>query len=176
MTVRPTGSVTFLFTDIECSTKLAQEFPGTFQSAVNRHHSILQNKIESNRGFVFEIVGDAFCCAFENSADAVKAAVEVNLALAREKWEGAEIKIRTGIHSGNAEWNGSKYMGYITLARSARVMSAAYGEQILISNDTYRLLDLQLNPNEPVTKIINSESTAPLGLQGETGNFISGLR
>ena len=47
------------------------------------------------------------------------------------------IKIRIGIHSGTAEWNGKRYMGYITLARTARVMSAAYGEQIIISNDAY---------------------------------------
>lgn len=167
MTVRPTGTVTFLFTDIECSTRLAQEFPGTFQTAVNIHHTILQNVIESNRGFVFEIVGDAFCCAFETANDAVNAAVEVNLALAREKWEGPEIKIRTGIHSGKAEWSGLKYLGYITLARSARVMSAAYGEQILISNDTYKLLDLQLNPQKPEMKLIKNENSAHLGLQGK---------
>ena len=50
------------------------------------------------------------------------------------------IKVRIGIHSGNAEWNGKNYMGYITLARAARVMSAAYGEQIIISNNTYDML------------------------------------
>ncbi len=136
---KPTGTVTFLFTDIEGSTRLSQDYPDTLQNALDRHHSILQQAIESNSGFVFEIVGDAFCCAFQKAEDAVKAAVEAQLSLAEEKWEGAVIKIRIGIHSGNAEWSNEKYMGYITLARTARVMSCGYGEQIIISNSTYEL-------------------------------------
>jgi len=136
---KPTGNVTFLFTDIEGSTKLSQEFPDTLPVALEKHHSILEEAIESNNGFIFEIVGDAFCCAFENASDAVKAAIDAQICLANEKWEDAVIKIRIGIHSGNAEWNGERYMGYITLARTARVMSAAYGEQIIISNNTYEL-------------------------------------
>lgn len=136
----PSGTVTFLFTDIEGSTKLSQEFPESLQSALDIHHSIMQNAIESNNGFVFEIVGDAFCCAFQNAVDAVKAAIAAQLILASEKWKDAVIKVRIGIHSGEAEWNGNRYMGYITLARSARIMSSAYGEQILISNDSYSQL------------------------------------
>ncbi len=72
----PTGNVTFLFTDIEGSTKLAQDFPDKLQPALHMHHEILQQAIESNNGFVFEIVGDAFCCSFEEAGDAVKAAVD----------------------------------------------------------------------------------------------------
>ncbi|MEO6695802.1 MAG: adenylate/guanylate cyclase domain-containing protein, partial [Ignavibacteria bacterium] len=136
----PSGDITFLFTDIEGSTKLAQDFPETLEAALEIHHSILQNAVDANNGFVFEIVGDAFCCAFENAYDAVKAAVDTQIKLANEKWNDAVIKVRIGIHSGNAEWNEKNYMGYITLARSARVMSSAYGEQIIISNDTYETL------------------------------------
>jgi len=133
------GNITFLFTDIEGSTKLSQEFPESLQSALDKHHAIMHNAIESNNGYVFEIVGDAFCCAFEKAEDAVKAAVDAQLGLANEKWEDAVIKIRIGIHTGPAEWNGKRYMGYITLARSARVMSCGYGEQIIISGSTYEL-------------------------------------
>lgn len=136
----PSGNVTFLFTDIEASTKLAQDFPNTLQAALEKHHAIMQKAIESNNGFVFEIVGDAFCCTFENASDTVKAAVDAHLELAKVKWSDAVIKVRMGIHSGNAEWNGKRYMGYITLAKSARVMSTAYGGQILISNDAYELV------------------------------------
>lgn len=168
MSIRPTGTVTFLFTDIEGSTRLAQEFPDTLQSALYRHNSILQNVIESNRGFVFEIIGDAFCCAFGNANDAVKAAIEIQLALAREKWEDAAIKIRIGIHSGKADWSGTKYSGYITLARTARVMSATYGEQILISKDTYNLLDQMLSLKEPETKRINNDNSGTVSLNGKT--------
>ena len=135
----PSGAITFLFTDIEGSTMLAQDFPETIQSALEVHHSILRNAFETNNGFIFEIVGDAFCCAFEKAEDAVKAAVDAQRNLATEKWTDAAIKVRIGIHSGNAEWNGKQYMGYITLARAARVMSSAFGEQIIISNLTYEL-------------------------------------
>ncbi len=147
MNIKPTGLVTFLFTDIEGSTKLAQDFPDTLQSALDKHHSIMQNAIDSNNGFVFEIVGDAFCCAFEKAHDAVKAAVEAQLNLSKEKClpagqagKDALIKVRIGIHSGKAEWSNGKYMGYITLARTARVMSSAYGEQIIVSNDSYEFV------------------------------------
>ncbi len=136
---KPTGNVTFLFTDIEGSTKLSQEFPDNLPHSLKKHHRILNKAVKSNNGFVFEIVGDAFCCAFQNADDAVKAAVDAQINLAKEKWKDAVIKVRIGIHSGSAEWNGKGYSGYITLARAARVMSVAYGEQIIISNNTYDL-------------------------------------
>ena len=69
MTRPPTGQVTFLFTDIEGSTKLAQQFPDILHSALEKHHKILREAIESNSGFVFKIIGDAFCAAFDNSYD-----------------------------------------------------------------------------------------------------------
>ena len=143
---KPTGNVTFLFTDIEGSTRLAQEFPESLPAAIEKHHSIMRKAIESNNGFVFETVGDSFCCSFEKAEDAVKAAIQIQINLSNEvcelsgqKGKNCLIRVRIGIHSGNAEWNGNSYMGYITLARTARVMSAAYGEQILISNDAYEL-------------------------------------
>ncbi len=136
----PTGAVTFLFTDIEGSTRLSQEFPETLPAALGKYNSIMHEAIESHNGFVFKITGDAFCCAFANGDDAVKAAVMAQKNLSTEKWDDAVIKIRIGIHSGNAEWNGSNYMGYITLARTQRVMACAYGEQIIVSNNTYELL------------------------------------
>ena len=135
----PTGTVTFLFTDIENSTRLALEHPNTFQSALEIHHDILRKAIESNNGFVFEIIGDAFCCAFEKAEDAVKAAVDAQADLSKQNWQDAGIKIQIGIHTGYAEWNEKKYLGYLTLAKTARVMSAAYGEQILISNEVYEI-------------------------------------
>jgi class 3 adenylate cyclase len=135
----PSGNVTFLFTDIEGSTKLSQDFPDLLPHALDRHNEILRNAVESNNGFIFKIIGDAYCCAFEYLKDAVKAAVEAQTDLTNEKWDEAVVKVRMGIHSGNAEWNGNDYMGYITLARAARIMDAAYGEQILISSNTHSL-------------------------------------
>ncbi len=146
---KPTGHITFLFTDIEGSTKLAQEFPESLQSALERHNEIMHEAISKYNGFVFEIIGDAFCCAFEKASDAFKAAVRVQLNLSNEKWDKVKIKIRIGIHSGHSEWNGKKYVGYITLARSARVMSAAYGEQIIVSNDAYELCESEIIKDDP---------------------------
>lgn len=139
MIKKNSGLITFLFTDIEGSTKLSQEYPDTLQSALDLHHSILQSTFESHNGHVFEIVGDAFYCAFQNPEDALKAAVETQLNLSKVKWDDVKIKVRMGIHSGDAERIEDKYMGYITLARTARIMSAAYGGQILISSNTYDL-------------------------------------
>ena len=137
--MKPTGDVTFLFTDIEGSTKLSQEFPDSYHNAQMRHNEILQNAVEYNNGFVFKTVGDAFCCAFQKAEDAVKAAVDIQINLSSEIWEKPVIRVRIGIHSGKSEWNGTDYMGYVTLARSARVMSAANAEQIIISCNTFEL-------------------------------------
>jgi predicted ATPase/class 3 adenylate cyclase len=156
----PEGQITFLFTDIEGSTKLSQQFPDKLPAALEKHNSILTKAIESNNGFIFQIVGDAFHSAFGNSEDAFKAAVEIQINLANEKWDEAVITVRIGIHSGYAEWNGKDYMGYITLARTARVMSAAYGGQILVSNDAYANLDL---PKPGLGKEVEDFSFRDLG-------------
>ncbi|MBK6537119.1 MAG: adenylate/guanylate cyclase domain-containing protein [Ignavibacteria bacterium] len=135
----PTGNVTFLFTDIEGSTMLSQQFAGSYPAALEKHNSILNNAVKSYSGFVFKTVGDAFCCAFQNADDAVIAACDIQKLLINENWNEVVIKVRIGIHSGNAEWNGEDYMGYITLARVSRVMSAANGGQIIISDKAYEL-------------------------------------
>ena len=166
---KPTGNVTFLFTDIEGSTKLSQKFPDSIPAAMEIHNNILREAIESYNGFIFKNTGDGYCSAFENADDAVRAAVEFNFKLADEKWKEAVIKVRTGIHSGNAEWNGKNYMGYITLARTARIMSVAYGEQIIISNDAYELISENnaLPQRHEVTKQ-NIKNFVSLCLNGDT--------
>ncbi len=140
----PSGEVTFLFTDIEGSTRLAQDSPDTLNESIEKHNSILKSAIESNGGFVFRIVGDAFNAAFANSENAVNAAKVSQAGLLSENWLNAEIKVRMGIHRGPAEWNGSEYMGYMTLARTNRVMSAAYGGQVLISDNVYSAIERSL--------------------------------
>jgi class 3 adenylate cyclase len=130
---KPTGTVTFLFTDIEGSTKIAQEYAESIQNVLKQHNSILLNAVKSNNGFVFKTFGDAFCCAFQSADEALKAAAEAQRNLFAEKWEKTVIKVRMGIHSGSAEWIDDDYMGYITLARVSRIMSVANGEQIIIS-------------------------------------------
>ncbi len=137
----PNGLVTFLFTDIEGSTKLAQEFPEILDQCLRRHHEIVKETVETNSGFVFKTAGDSFCCAFGNACDAIRAAIETQNKILNEHWNGASIKLRMGIHSGNARWDGENYAAFITLAQTSRIMSAAHGEQILISNDTFKLAE-----------------------------------
>jgi class 3 adenylate cyclase len=74
MTSPPSGTVTFLFTDIEGSTKLARGHPEDWESARTRHHQILREAIEANNGFIFQIIGDAFCAAFHTAGEALQAA------------------------------------------------------------------------------------------------------
>ncbi|MBK7253388.1 MAG: adenylate/guanylate cyclase domain-containing protein [Ignavibacteria bacterium] len=137
----PSGSVTFLFTDIEGSTKLAQKNNDAYLAALDKHHEVLYEVIDSNNGFVFKIIGDSFCCAFNNSTDAVNAAIKSQIKLKSIDWQGTEIKVRMGIHSGEAEFINKDYSGYVTLSRSQRIMSVAYGEQILITQEVFDSLN-----------------------------------
>ena len=141
MTANPTGTVTFLFTDIENSTKLAHEYPGAWEAARARHHAILREAIEFNHGFVFQIIGDAFCAAFHKAADALRAAVQAQQGLQSESWPEFSIRVRMGIHTGEAESKGEEYHGYTTLSFVQRLMSAGHGGQTLISGTTENLLE-----------------------------------
>ena len=145
----PTGTVTFLFTDIEGSTKLAQEYPGDMPTLLARHHEILNQSIQAHNGYVFQIVGDAFAASFHTAPDALKAALEAQRALEREPWDPAPIKVRMGIHTGAAqagaiEDRAGGYSGYLTLTHVQRVMSMAHGGQILLSNATTELVRSEL--------------------------------
>jgi predicted ATPase/class 3 adenylate cyclase len=140
----PTGTVTFLFTDIEGSTKLAQGHPDKWESLQQRHHAILQSAIEAHNGFVFQIIGDAFCAAFHTASDGLSAAIDAQQKLQTENWDGTPVKVRMGLHTGSAEIHDNEYHGYMTLARVQRVMSVAYGGQILLSNASAELLHNEL--------------------------------
>jgi predicted ATPase/class 3 adenylate cyclase/tetratricopeptide (TPR) repeat protein len=140
----PTGTVTFLFTDIESSTKLARQHPETWETTRAQHHAILREAIELNNGFVFQIIGDAFCAAFHKAANALKAAIKTQQDLQSESWGDVTIRVRVGIHTGEAETDGVDYRGYLTMSLVQRLMSAGYGGQILLSNATENLLRGQL--------------------------------
>lgn len=100
---RPSGTVTFLFTDIEGSTKIAQQYPDTWIQLRERHDELMHAGIQPQDGFVFQIVGDQFCVAFHTAADAVLAATKIQRALERELWSPTPIKVRMGLHSGMAQ-------------------------------------------------------------------------
>src|SRR5512134_612209 len=118
----PSGTVTFLFTDIEGSTKLAQAYADRWEALQARHHAILREAIESNNGYVFQIIGDAFCVAFHTASDGLGAAIEAQHKLVGADWGETPIKVRMGLHTGSAELHGTDYRGYLTLAKVQRVM------------------------------------------------------
>jgi len=137
----PSGTVTFLFTDIEGSTKLAQQYPEAATRLMERHNEILERFIQSHDGYIFQKVGDAFCAAFNTAGDALHAALEAQRCLFGESWVPAPVKVRMGIHSGTAQANSDgQYSGYTTLALTQRIMSAGHGGQVLLSVATRELV------------------------------------
>jgi predicted ATPase/class 3 adenylate cyclase len=140
----PTGTVTFLFTDIKGSTKLAQQYPDAMFALLARHNEILNQAIEAYNGFVYQIVGDSFAVAFHNASDALNASLDAQRLLHNEAWSPEPIKVRMGIHTGAAQLEGDStkphYSGYATLALTQRIMSAGHGGQILLSQSTFDLI------------------------------------
>jgi len=140
----PSGTVTFLFTDIEGSTKLAQNYPEEMPALLARHNQILHQAIEAHDGYVFRVVGDSFAVAFHSASDALNAALDAQRNLHNESWTPAPIKVRMGIHTGVAQLQidskDNAYSGYATLASTQRIMSAGHGGQILLSGATRELV------------------------------------
>jgi len=146
----PTGTVTFLFTDIEGSTRLAQYYPNEMPALLTRHNELLSKAVQAYNGFVFRIVGDSFSVAFDTASDALHAALDAQRMLQSESWMPAPIKVRMGIHTGTAQLYRDSfqtgYSGYATLALTQRIMSAAHGGQILLSQSAFDLVQERL-PN-----------------------------
>jgi predicted ATPase/class 3 adenylate cyclase len=129
----PTGTLTFLFTDIEGSTKMWERDSSVMQLALARHDEILRSAIEERGGYVFKTVGDAFCCAFLTAPDALEAALDIQRRLLSSEWEETgPLRVRMALHIGAAEERDGDYFGP-PVNRVARLMSAAYGGQVLLS-------------------------------------------
>jgi class 3 adenylate cyclase len=144
-TRQPTGVVTLLFTDVEGSTTRWERDPETMRAALARHNALIQSAIESPGGYVFKIVGDAFCAAFQDAVGAVTAAVSAQRAFLREHGPDADPpKVRMAIHTGPAEAREGDYAAGPTLNRAARLLSAAHGEQILASSISVDMVEGQL--------------------------------
>ena len=140
----PTGTITFLFTDIEGSTKLWERGPEAMSEALPRHDKILHETIETNGGLVFKTVGDAFCAAFSTAKDALEAALESQRRFVSSEWErSGSLRVRMALHTGTADERDGDYFGP-PLNRVARLLSAAYGGQVLLSLTTQELLRDQL--------------------------------
>ena len=139
MTALPTGTATFMFTDIEGSTKLVQELGPDYATLLARHYELIREACDRG-GAEVGTEGDSFLAVFGTAGDAVEAAIRVQRAFAAEQWaNGADVKVRIGIHTGEAELAGDVYVG-MDVHRAARIMSAGHGGQILVSEATRALI------------------------------------
>ncbi len=133
---RPTGTVAFLFTDIERSTQRWESHREAMDDAVKRHDALLRDAIDRHNGYVFKAIGDAFCVAFARVSDAVTTAFEAQRALSAEDFSSVGgLPIRIGLHAGEASERNGDYFGP-AVNRVARLMSIGHGGQILLSGVT----------------------------------------
>ncbi|MEO5953439.1 MAG: adenylate/guanylate cyclase domain-containing protein, partial [Chloroflexia bacterium] len=137
----PSGTITFLFTDIEGSTKRWEEQPAAMGIALAKHDILLRGIFEGCGGYVFKTIGDAFCVAFARATEAITASMESQRALYRQEWGVAGgIRVRMAIHTGMTEERDGDYFGP-AVNRVARLLSAGHGGQILLSLTTEELVN-----------------------------------
>src|SRR5439155_24532771 len=135
----PTGTVTFLFTDIEGSTRLVRQLGDGYGALLEQHHAVLRQTL-GDQGEEIDNQGDAFFFAFRRSRDAVRAAVEAQRALAEAHWPmEVAVRIRIGIHTGEPGFAETGYHG-MDVVRAARISGSAHGGQILVSSATRDLV------------------------------------
>jgi predicted ATPase/class 3 adenylate cyclase/Tfp pilus assembly protein PilF len=147
----PTGTVTFLFTDVEGSTQLWQQHPLAMSDALRRHDAILQKSIQDHGGYVFKTVGDAFCAAFTHPVEALEAALDIQRTLRAQPWGNLRsLLVRIALHTGIAEERDADYFGP-TLNHVARLLSLGHGGQTLLSHITQSLIASVL-PDQAVLK------------------------
>ncbi len=135
-TAAPSGTVTFLFTDIEGSTRLWESEPDAMRHSLERHDALLRSAIDDHGGYVFSTGGDGIGVAFTRAGDAVGAAVEAQRALGTEPWpDGAPLRVRMGLHTGETSERDGDYFG-TAVNRAARLMATAHGGQVVCSRAT----------------------------------------
>ena len=137
---RPSGTVTFLFTDIEGSTRAWDRSPGQMPAVLARHDRLLREAIARQGGYVFATGGDGFAVAFGRAEAAARAAADAQRALRGEQWpDDLPIRVRMGMHTGEADERDDDYFG-VVVNRAARLMAVANGSQVVMSHTTADLL------------------------------------
>jgi predicted ATPase/class 3 adenylate cyclase len=138
---RPTGTVTFLFTDIEGSTKLLQRVGDAWDAVLAEHHRLLRSTLLTDDGYESATAGDGFLIVYPTATAAVAAAAAAQRALAAAQWSpGVELRVRMGLHSGEGRQSGGQYIG-LEVHRAARIAAAAHGGQVLVSDTTRALAE-----------------------------------
>jgi predicted ATPase/class 3 adenylate cyclase len=136
----PTGTVTFLFSDIEGSTRILDRLGPGYQEVLETHQRLLREAFRSRGGVEVSTEGDSFFVVFRIPSQAVAAAVEAQRALAAHRWpEGGHVRPRMGLHTGEGTLGGDNYVG-VDLHRAARIAAAGHGGQIVLSDSTRALV------------------------------------
>jgi class 3 adenylate cyclase len=136
----PRGTVTFLFTDVEGSTRLLTHVGDRYAELLTAHERALRTAIGQHGGCEVGIHGDAFFVAFALARDAIRAALAAQRGLASVRWpQGADLRVRMGVHTGDAAVRGLTYVG-LDVHRAARISSAGHGGQVLVSSATRELV------------------------------------
>jgi predicted ATPase/class 3 adenylate cyclase len=142
----PDGTVTFLFTDIEGSTRLLQRIGERYADVLGEHHRLLRAAFRAHGGREVDTQGDSFFVAFARARDAVAAAADGQRALAAHRWpDGVAVRVRMGLHTGEPISGPEAYVG-VGVQRAARICAAAHGGQVLLSGATRALLEDGLPP------------------------------
>jgi class 3 adenylate cyclase len=140
MSMLPGGTVTFLFSDVEGSTRLLEQLGERYGDVLRDHRRILRDELEHAAGQEVDTQGDAFFFSFTRARDAVRGAVAAQRALAAHEWpDGAAVKVRMGLHTGEPTVGEEGYVG-MDVVRAARICSAGHGGQILLSETTRALV------------------------------------
>jgi len=140
----PSGTVTFLLTDLEGSTRMWEQFPDAMRAAMVRHDALLEKAIVAHRGHVFARMGDGMAAAFTTAGDAVSSAIAIKQALAEVDWGTTPLKARIGLHTAEAVVDDNGYASR-PINRCARLMAAAHGGQVLVSGTTEALVRYELS-------------------------------
>ena len=137
----PTGTVTFLFTDIEGSTRLLQRVGEGYRNVLDAHDRMLREAIAAGGGVEVQTDGDAFFAAFPTAPGALRAAAQAQLALSKHPWPEADVvRVRMGVHTGEGVLGGANYVG-LDVHRAARIAAAGHGGQVLVSDATRALAE-----------------------------------
>jgi predicted ATPase/class 3 adenylate cyclase len=140
----PEGTVTFFFSDIEGSTKLASGLGSVWPTALGRHGALIRDSVRASGGIEVSTEGDAFFCVFTDPSSALTAAETVQRAVAAEPWPAdARIRVRIGLHTGTGTRGGDNYVG-VGVHVAARIGAAGHGGQVLVSEATRHLISPHL--------------------------------
>ena len=135
MTNLPHGVVTFLFTDLQGSTRLFQRLGDAYLPVLDRHNQLIRQALDRHRGYEVKTEGDAFFASFEDPADALTACLDAQLALLEEPWpEGVDVQVRMGLHRGEVHVVDDDYVG-MSVHEAARIGAAGHGGQVLCSDE-----------------------------------------